>query len=79
MKRILALIGVGLLVLLYLLTLIFALIKSPEAAYWFRASLVATVIIPCLIYAYQLIYRVLNQRGEKPAEEDVPKQEKKED
>lgn len=82
MKRILALIGVGLLVLLYVLTLIFALIKSPEAVYWFQASLVATILVPCLIYAYQLIYRVLNRHDEEPAAkdaQDVQKQEKTED
>jgi len=72
MKRILAFTGIGLLVLLYLLTLVFALIKSPEAANWFKASLMATIAVPCLIYAYQLVYRVLKRRGEDLAAEETP-------
>ncbi|HOO28972.1 MAG TPA: hypothetical protein PLU43_10960 [Lachnospiraceae bacterium] len=69
MKRIGALIGAGLLALLYILTLVFALMKNPQAVGLFKASLAATIIIPCLIYAYQLIYRVLKRRGEELADE----------
>ncbi|MFT3985589.1 MAG: hypothetical protein QM697_16940 [Lachnospiraceae bacterium] len=76
MKRILALTGVILLVLLYLLTLVFSLMKSPEAINWFKASLVATIAVPCLIYAYQLIYRVLKSRSADPAAEEMPDQKR---
>lgn len=75
MKRILAFAGVGLLVLLYVLTLVFALMKSPEAANWFKASIMATIAVPCLIYAYQLVYRVLKRRGEDLAAEETPDRE----
>lgn len=74
MKRILAFIGIGLLVLLYVLTIVFALMKSPESTNWFKASIMATIAIPCLIYAYQLVYRVLKHRDKNPAVEETPEQ-----
>lgn len=69
-KRILALAGAVLLALLYLSTLVFALMKSALAADLLKASLVCTVIIPVLLYGYILVYRVLNKSEEekKPGE-----------
>ena len=68
-KRILAVVGVILLVGLYLSTLVFALIGSPDAMNWFKASIVATVIVPALLWAYTMIYRLLKNhysaKGEK--------------
>lgn len=61
-KRILALTGVILLVLLYTSTLIFALIDSPWAMTCLKASVGATILLPVLLYGYQLIYRVLKNR-----------------
>lgn len=63
-KRILALIGVILLVGMYLSTLIFALIKHENASNMLMASIVCTVIVPVLLYAYTLMYRVLRDRNE---------------
>lgn len=67
-KRILALVGALLLVLLYLSTLIFALMESPAASDLLKASLVCTVIIPVLLYGYQLVYRLRNKdnKADKP-------------
>lgn len=70
MKRILALLGAGLLVLLYILTLVFSLMKSPAAINLFWASAAATVIIPVLIYAYQLIYKLLKKHGQALADKE---------
>lgn len=66
-KRILALIGVVFLVSLYLITLISALTASKHSQAFFQASLFSTIIIPILIYAYMLIYRVTrkNDKDEK--------------
>lgn len=58
-KRILAIAGVILLALLYIATLIFAMIGSEDAMNWFRASIYASVVIPVLIWAYTMIYRLL--------------------
>lgn len=61
-KRILAMAGVVLLALLYLSTLVFALLG---AAYmnWLMAAVVATIMVPVLIWAYGFIYRLI--KGEK--------------
>lgn len=73
-KRILALGGVFLLVCLYVSTLIFALIGSPLSTDLFKASVAATILIPCLIYGYILTARVLTGRGCDPDEETQSKE-----
>lgn len=62
MKRILAIIGIVLLVGIYLSTLIFVLIDSALAFTLFKAALLMTIAVPCLIYAMMLIYNYLNHR-----------------
>ena len=60
-QRILAFIGVILLVGLYLLTFVSAVFSTPYSAGLFKASLFSTVFIPIIIYAILLIYRVLKK------------------
>ena len=60
-KRFLALLGVILFVLLYLSTLIFALMDSELATGLFKVSVAGTIIIPILLYGILLFYRLLNQ------------------
>ena len=57
-KRIVAVIAIVLLVGLYVLTLIAALLSTPESSALFRVSLVLTVVIPVLSY---LIIRFLSR------------------
>ncbi len=87
MKKILAWIGVILLVLLYLLTLISAIIDSPFSKSLFFASVTMTIVLPVLIYGYRLIYKVLKERyapekpenvAQKKTPEEVPGPEEKE-
>lgn len=69
-KQILAIIGVILLVGLYLSTLILAIFGNSNTMNLFIASIVATVIIPVLIWAYSMIYRLLKDhysQRKKPA------------
>ena len=61
MKRILSIIGIILLVGLYLSTLIFALIDSPMASTLFKASVLLTIAVPCLLYAMILVYKYLKK------------------
>jgi len=61
-KRILALVGAILLLSLYLITFISALTASKHSQAFFQASLFCTIIIPILIYAYMLIYRVTRKK-----------------
>lgn len=75
-KRILAWIGIVLLVALYVVTFILALLESPAAQAMFRGSLYMTVMIPFLLYAFMLVYRVLNRSND---ETDSGNPEKNED
>ncbi len=60
-KRILALIGAVFLVSLYIITLILAITDNSASMRMFQASIVATVIIPGLFWAYSFIYRLLKK------------------
>ena len=63
--RILALIGILLLVALYGSTLVFALLDSPHAFRLLMASIFFTILVPVLIYTYQFIYRLLHKGADK--------------
>jgi len=66
LKRLLALIGAILLIGMYVSTLIFSLMDSELGADMFKASIICTIIIPFLLYAFTLIYNVLKKnRDEK--------------
>ncbi len=58
-KRILAIAGVILLAALYASTLIFAFIDHTRSLSLLKASVALTIILPVLLYAYTLIYRLL--------------------
>ena len=59
MKRILAWIGIILLVLLYLTTLIASLINSPFSRSLFYASVAMTIILPVLLYGWLYLRQVV--------------------
>ena len=61
MKQILALTGALLLFSMYAATLVLALIGSDRALTLLKAAIVCTVIVPVLLYAYILVYRVLKK------------------
>lgn len=61
LKRIIAAIGIIVLVGLYVMTFIFAVTGSS----YFTASLYASIIIPILLFVYQLIYKVVNKNNKK--------------
>ncbi len=63
--RILALIGAILLAALYVSTLVFALLDNPFADKLLIASVAGTILIPVLLYAYQLIYKILKKDTKK--------------
>ncbi len=64
MKRIFAIIGVILLVSLYILTLVMALTDNTSTMRMLEASVLATIIIPVLIWTYTFIYRLLNKKDD---------------
>ena len=63
-KRIIAGVGAVLLVLMYIATLIFALIDHPSTEQLFIGSLVCTGVVPVLLYGYMLFYKVMNKNEE---------------
>lgn len=71
LRRILALAAAVLLVGMYVVTLVLGLTASPDTKGMLMASIACTVIIPCLLYAFTLVARVLDHRdgsGETSAE-----------
>lgn len=63
LKRILALLAAILLIAMYVVTLIFGLSANPAAKNMLMASIACTVILPCLIYGFMLVARVLDNRN----------------
>ena len=60
-KQITALLGVALLVLLYILSLVFAIFDFEGSDVMFRACLIGTITIPILIWIYMYLYDKLKQ------------------
>ena len=63
-KRILAGAGAVLLILMYISTLIFALIGSPNALKLLWASIASTIVLPVLLYGILLAFRVTKNEDE---------------
>ena len=63
-KRILAALGAFLLFAMYTGTLAFALIDHPAAQDLLMASIACTIILPVLLYAYTLVYRLTRTNEE---------------
>lgn len=61
-KRILAIIGIILLVGLYVSTLVLALIGSPFSRQCLMAAIYCTIILPILIYAYTRFLHFRNRK-----------------
>lgn len=60
-KRVVALLGVVILVGLYLITLILAFVDPTASKDWLKTSIICTIIIPVFFYAYLLVYRNLKK------------------
>lgn len=74
-KRIIALSVVILLVCLYLSTLVFALIDSPFSHELLMISVMATIVLPVLMYGFTIFIKVTNDEpdDEKQDEKDHKK------
>jgi hypothetical protein len=73
-KRILAFIGALLLFAMYAGTLVSALIDHSASQGLLKASIACTIILPVLLYAYTLVYRIT--RGSGGREDLDPSEEK---
>lgn len=73
-KRILALAGVGILLLLVILTLVFAVTGNPN----FMGMLVITLMAPVLLWVYSFIYKLLTGKSaEEMAQEEIERKGRK--
>lgn len=69
LKRIFAWTAVIILLGLYAATVITAVIVTPATVYLFRTSIVATILVPVLMYVLLFIYRLIHpDREEEGAE-----------
>ena len=64
MKRIFAILGVILLLALYVITFIMAITDNTSTMRMFEAAVIATIIIPTLMWIYAFIYRLLNKNND---------------
>ena len=60
-KRLIALAGAIILIALYVSTLVFALIDHPACTGLLKASVAATILLPVLMYAFILVYRLTHK------------------
>ncbi|MCQ2499866.1 MAG: hypothetical protein MJ117_00805 [Lachnospiraceae bacterium] len=65
LKRIFALLGVILLLVMYGSTLVFALMNHPNAGSMLMGSIYCTIIVPVFLYAVLLVARVIREKNEK--------------
>lgn len=61
LKRILALAGVVIIVGLYVTTLVIALVGGENSGKFLIASIVATVVIPTLLYIFNWLYNMIKE------------------
>jgi len=71
-KQIAAIVGIVLLVLLYFLTLIFAIFDFEGSDIMFRGCLLGTIVIPIFIWIYMYLYgKLVQNRDGNGVESDV--------
>jgi len=57
-KRIAAWIGLGLIAVMYLLTIVAAVLARPETMGLFMASIVLTIMVPIILWAFLRMYEI---------------------
>ena len=62
-KRPLAMAGVIFILAMYVIAIVSAFSKSTSAKRWLMAALFSTVVIPVILYDFQLVYMLLNPEG----------------
>lgn len=74
-QRIAAMLGIILLLIMYALTLVFALMKRPGADDLLMASIFCTIAVPVLLFAMIRVAEILAKRGEDIRRESSAKEE----
>ena len=68
-KRIAAWIGLGVIVVMYLITIVAAVLARPETMGLFMASIVLTIMIPIIIWSFLRMYEMSHPEGSMSASE----------
>ncbi len=68
-KRVIALVGVVLLVGMYVMTIISAVFATKVSHGWFAASIATTVLVPVFLYAVNLVVRLSGKKDEREKED----------
>ncbi|MCR4841726.1 MAG: hypothetical protein K5840_00515 [Eubacterium sp.] len=63
-KQVMALTGVALLLILYIITFILAITDNSGTMLMFKASFIATMVVPIMIWAYSLTYKWIRRLSE---------------
>lgn len=74
-KRILAMIGIVLLVMMYLLTLLSAIFDTGSSMALFRVSVIGTVLVPILLWGYLVIYRIAKGKDDLELQDTLQRME----
>lgn len=61
-KQIIAIVGIVLLVLLYIVTLLVAIFDSSSSGRWFWMCLISTVAVPILVWIYSTVYTIIQEK-----------------
>lgn len=61
-QRIMAMVGIVLLISIYLVTIVAALLAKPYANRFFYASLFCTLIIPVLVYGFMVVSKAFGPK-----------------
>lgn len=69
-RRILAMIGIILIVLMYLATLVFAFIDPTQSKSWLAASVFTTFFVAFVLYAFNLLLKMIQDKNSKE-EQDI--------
>ena len=64
LRRILALLTVILILLLYLAVFVLSLFHNEQSGELLMIALVATVVIPVLVYIYLWLFRIFRKKGD---------------
>ncbi|MCD8294597.1 MAG: hypothetical protein LUE27_05075 [Clostridia bacterium] len=63
-RQIIAIVGVVLLVALYISTLVLAITDNSSTMNMFMASVVATIVVPVMLWIYSSIYKMLKGKDD---------------
>ena len=67
-KRVAAITGLCLIGIMYIATIVFALMDSPFTRSCLMASLFCTIVIPVVIYAYLMLLNIINRNAHEDSE-----------